>query len=89
MASVGQIISMLDEAEREIPAVKQLGDQSVAMIREAVATLRSVSDGIPNSGLVGQIEAQSAAIEKSFTKVMGLKTSIKRVKDGIPDAFAR
>ncbi len=89
MSTVGKIIEMLDQAEREIPRVKGAGDGAVTLMKEARVIVDSISSGLPDKALGGRIDAQTSAVNTAFGAILGLSQRIQNVKTDVRNAFGR
>jgi hypothetical protein len=88
-ASAGDIIRMLNDAERNLPAVHAIGSAAAAMLATAAGTVRSAGAGVPDQALASNIDAAQRQFLAAFNAVSAVGPVIRREITEIQATFGR
>ena len=88
-ASVGQIVQMLNNAEKDLAAVNAMGTSAAAGLAAAAGTVKTAGAGVPNPNLALNIQRHQQTLTAAFSSVMEVAPLIRQAAVDIQAAFGR
>lgn len=88
-ASVGQIITTLNQAERDLAAIAAQGILAAGGLSEAAATVKAAGAGVPNPELATNIGAHQRVLQDAFKSVTEVAPLLRQASTDVQAAFGR